>query len=221
MTRSESIAKLAAALAAAQGEMTAIVKDKTAKVQTKSGASYSFDYADLGSVLDAVKPALNKHGIALLQPGRVEGDKVITETVLAHSSGEWISSEFAVKPDDLSPQKVGSALTYGRRYALSAMIGVFSEEDDDGNAASGNERTVQRKAPTSAPRPAAKPLDTKGALQVLVVDVYADRIRRAKDLAELENVAADLKKDGQLTATDLEKLRDEYALRHEALKVAA
>lgn len=212
MTRSESIAKLAAALAAAQGEMTAIVKDKTAKVQTKAGGAYSFDYADLGSVLDAVKPALNKHGIALLQPGRVENDKVITETILAHSSGEWIASDFAVKPDDLSPQKVGSALTYGRRYALSAMIGVFSEEDDDGNAASGNERQVQRKAPP-APRPPP---------QVSPADVFVDRFRKAKDLAELENVAADLKKNAQaVSAPDLERLRDEYAARHEALKVAA
>ena len=220
MTRSESIAKLAAALAAAQGEMTPIVKDKTAKVRgkTRDGTpfEYSFDYADLGSVLDAVKPALNKNGIALMQSARVESDKIVVETMIAHASGEWVSSELAVKPDDMTPQKVGSALTYGRRYALSAALGVTSEEDDDGNAAQGNEREVNRRAPAKpAPKPASKTLH-----QVFVVDVYADRIRRAKDLAELENVAADLKKDAQLTAPDLERLRDEYALRHEALKGA-
>jgi hypothetical protein len=146
MKTSESIAKIADALAKAQIEMGRVVKDKTAKVQTKAGGSYSFDYADLASVLDVVKPALAKHGIAVVQAAALEGDKVNVETRLLHSSGEWIESALAVKPEDTAPQKIGSAITYARRYALSCMVGVASEEDDDGNAAEGNRATTETKA---------------------------------------------------------------------------
>jgi hypothetical protein len=146
MKTSDSIAKIADALAKAQIEMGRVVKDKTAKVQTKAGGSYSFDYADLASVLDVVKPALAKHGIAVVQAAALEGDKVNVETRLLHSSGEWIESALAVKPEDIAPQKIGSAITYARRYALSCMVGVASEEDDDGNAAEGNRATTETRA---------------------------------------------------------------------------
>lgn len=145
MRTSEHIKEIAGALAKAQAEMGRVLRDKTAKVQTKTGGSYSFDYADLASVLDVVKAALSKNGIAVIQAAGIEGDKVHVETRLAHASGEWIESTLAIKPDDLSPQKIGSAVTYARRYALSAMVGVASEEDDDGNAAEGNHATTTRR----------------------------------------------------------------------------
>jgi hypothetical protein len=148
---SESIKEIAGALAKAQAEMGRVVKDKTAKVQMKTGGSYSFDYADLASVLDAVKPALAKHGIAVVQTAALEGDKVAVETRLIHASGEWLESTLAVKPEDVAPQKIGSAITYARRYALSCMVGVASEEDDDGNAAQGNHATTQARARPAPP----------------------------------------------------------------------
>lgn len=143
MKHSDSIKDISGALAKAQSEMGRVLRDKTAKVQTKTGGSYSFDYADLASVLDVVKPALTKHGIAVIQGVSTEAAAVIVETRLVHESGEWIESALTLKPDDMAPQKVGSAITYARRYALSSMVGVASEEDDDANAAEGNSRQIE------------------------------------------------------------------------------
>jgi len=156
---SESVKTIAAALASAQAEMGKIVKDKTAKVQTKTGGSYSFDYADLASMLDVVKPALAKHSIALVQAASVSDGALVVDTRLLHASGEWIESSLAMKPDDTSPQKVGSAITYARRYSLACLVGVASEdEDDDGNAAQGNTAQVARRvAPAAAPVPGDRP----------------------------------------------------------------
>jgi hypothetical protein len=154
MRQSEAVKEIGGALAKAQAEMGRVLRDKTAKVPTKSGGSYSFDYADLASVLDVVKPALAKHGIAVVQAAGIEGDRVTVETRLLHASGEWLESTLAMKPDDLSPQKIGSAVTYARRYALSSMVGVASEEDDDGNGAQGNNAETKGRAAT-------KPVESK------------------------------------------------------------
>jgi len=171
VNRSESIAAVAGAMAKARAEFQPIVKDKTANVQTRAGVSYSFDYADLGTVLDAVTPALTKNGIAVLQAARVDGDKVIVETMLAHSSGEWLSSDLAVRPDDLTPQKVGGAITYARRYALSAMVGVFSEADDDGNHASGNDARTARREPRRQDSTARKAADIVAQVEAAAVPI--------------------------------------------------
>ena len=159
MNTSESVKTIAAALAAAQAEMGKIVKDKTAKVQTSTGGGYSFDYADLASMLDVVKPALAKHSIALVQAASVHDGSVVLDSRLLHSSGEWIESSLALKPGDTSPQKVGSAITYARRYSLACLVGVASEdEDDDGNAAQGNTAQVtHRTPPVTAPVPGDRP----------------------------------------------------------------
>ncbi len=214
MTHSESIKEVAAALAKAQAGIRNAAQDKT-------NPAFKSKYADLASVWEACRHHLSANGIAVVQAPAADGPKVTVTTILAHSSGEWLSCDLTVTADKGTAQGIGSAITYARRYGLSSMVGVApgddiaDEGDDDGNVASGR----QAPPPKAAPKPAPKPLDA--ARQVLVVDVYADRIRRAKDLAELENVAAELKRDQQLTAPDLDKLRDEYALRHEALKVAA
>lgn len=103
----------------------------------KKGASNPFfksKYADLNSVLEAVKEALNSNGITILQPhfSNERGDFV--STVLLHESGEWISSETRLevaKKND--PQALGSSITYARRYGLQSLVGLPAE-DDDGNA---------------------------------------------------------------------------------------
>jgi hypothetical protein len=141
MHQSAEIGKLATALAKAQGEMGGAAKDA-------KNPHFNSRYADLQAVVDACKP-LAAVGLAVLQPVKAEGAKVTVTTLLAHESGEWISEDLTMTAKDASPQAVGSAITYGRRYGLLAMVGL-APEDDDGNAA-------QPTKPSAPPRPAAKP----------------------------------------------------------------
>jgi len=144
---SPSIGKLTDALAKAQGEMKGAAKDAT-------NPHFRSKYPTLASVCDACDP-LAKHGIAYLQPTRAEGIHVTVTTMLAHSSGEWIAQDLTLTAGQNTPQAVGSAITYGRRYGLAAMVGI-APEDDDGEAA--EPRNATPLAP-SAPKPTkpAKP----------------------------------------------------------------
>ncbi len=148
MNTSETIAAIAAALSAAQSEMQNPVKDRVARVRSDKvpGGEYTYNYADLSSVLDAVRPSLAKNGIALVQDPIVAGDQLSVTTRLIHSSGEWIENVLTTGIDpNAKIQTLGSGITYLRRYALQALVGVVAEEDDDGNAAQGqNAQTQQR-----------------------------------------------------------------------------
>lgn len=128
-TRSGSIAALAAALAKAQGEMEGAAKANV-------NPHFKSKYADLASVWDACRAPLSKNGLSILQPVKANGASVTVTTILAHSSGEWIEESLTMTAAQNTPQGVGSAITYGRRYGLAAMVGI-APEDDDGNAASG------------------------------------------------------------------------------------
>ena len=151
MNRSESIKELATALAKAQGEMKHAIKE-TANV------FYRSKYADLASVVDASRPALVKNGLSVVQ--FTEGN--ILYTMLLHTSGEWIGGHIELKPmrqvkdkgweESHDPQSYGSCITYARRYAMAAITGVATE-DDDGNAATGKQGyTVQPEdVPTGDP----------------------------------------------------------------------
>lgn len=136
-TRSASIAALAAALAKAQGEMEGAAKGNI-------NPHFKSKYADLASVWDACREPLSKHGLSILQPVKADGPQVTVTTILAHSSGEWIEESLTMTAQQNTPQGVGSAITYGRRYGLASMVGI-APEDDDGNAASGQGQQ-QRKA---------------------------------------------------------------------------
>jgi ERF superfamily len=126
-TRSESIAALGAALAKAQGEMAAAAK-------ANLNPHFQSRYADLASIWDACRVPLSKNGLAVLQPVSAEGARVSVRTLLVHASGEWIGETLTITALQNTPQGIGSAVTYARRYALAAMIGV-APDDDDGNAA--------------------------------------------------------------------------------------
>jgi hypothetical protein len=144
MSQSESVASIAAALAKAQGEMTAPKKDRTAKIASDKG-KYEYSYADLASVIDCVRQALSKNGLSFTQTTGITERGMALETKLLHSSGEWISSSYPL-PAAGRPQEMGSALTYARRYSLCAMLGIAAEDDDDGNAAQ-QAKPAQQKAP--------------------------------------------------------------------------
>lgn len=136
---SPSIAKISDALAKAQGEFLAVSKDAE-NPAFKRGNKVS-TYADIASVITATRPALTKNGLAIIQSprsGLVEGARcVIITTMLSHSSGEWMADELAWPIEKgFTAHAVGSAVTYGRRYAMQSFLGVAAE-DDDGNAATG------------------------------------------------------------------------------------
>ena len=123
MNTSEQISELAAALAAAQGAMKNAVMNRT-------NPHFKSRYADLAAIWDAARQPLSANGLAVVQ---TIGDGVL-HTRLLHTSGQWIASEHPL-PMAGRPQEIGSALTYARRYSLSALIGIAADEDDDANAA--------------------------------------------------------------------------------------
>lgn len=142
MDKSESINELATALSKAQGEMSAAKKDTT-------NPFFKSKYADLSSVWDAARTPLTKNGLSVVQTTNpTDGKSMELVTTLIHSSGQWIKGTMVMLPTKQDPQGMGSCLTYMRRYALSAILGI-SQEDDDANA------TVSRPVPTPL---AQKPL---------------------------------------------------------------
>jgi hypothetical protein len=129
MQTSEQINELAAALSKAQGAIVGAVKDS-------ANPFFKSSYADLASVWDACRDQLAANGLCVIQTVTASDTGVAVTTMLAHSSGQWVKDTLPLNPKDGSPQAVGSAITYGRRYALAAIAGV-AQIDDDGNAASG------------------------------------------------------------------------------------
>jgi len=123
MKTSEQISELAAALAVAQGMMENAIMNRT-------NPHFKTKYADLAAVLNAARKPLSANGLAIVQ---TIGDGIL-HTRLLHTSGQWIASEHPL-PMSGKPQEIGSALTYARRYSLSALIGIAADEDDDANVA--------------------------------------------------------------------------------------
>ena len=128
-TMSETVGKIASALAKAQSGMTMIECNS-------NNPFFNSKYASLASVLETALPALNKHGIATIQGSRycTNTNGFYVTTTLMHSSGEWIKSEIRMPIGKKDAHGVGAAVTYGRRYLLSAMTGI-AQADDDGNGA--------------------------------------------------------------------------------------
>ena len=141
MKRSDSIKEMALALVKAQAEIKAAVKDST-------NPHFRSKYADLGSVIEAVKAPLLKNGIVFIQPVGFSETGVSVETILLHTSGEWIGETLHVPVSKQDAQGVGSAISYGRRYGLQSICGVPAE-DDDGNAATASTNKVSRITPNA------------------------------------------------------------------------
>jgi len=129
MNKSEQINELATALAKAQGQMGGATKDST-------NPHYNSRYADLASVVEAIRGPFAEHGLSFVQlPSPSEKQEVLIETVLLHNSGQWISNLVAMPVTKADAHGVKSAGTYARRMGLEAISGVAAVEDDDGNAA--------------------------------------------------------------------------------------
>jgi hypothetical protein len=149
MKMSESITEVAKALVAAQSEF------ETATMNATNPFLMS-RYADLGAVIEAVRPALSKHGLTFVQPASMADGVVTVETVVLHESGEYIaesiSLEATAEKGKSAAQVAGSIITYLRRYGLSAMLGVYADEDNDGAepTKSASPKRTPQQAPTQA-----------------------------------------------------------------------
>ena len=133
MNSSPEIKDLATAMAKFQAELKPAIKGNT-------NPYFKSRYADLQACWDCCREALVKNGLSVVQGSRESNGEIVTvDTRLMHASGQWIESSLTMKPAKADPQGVGSAVTYARRYALSAILGIVADEDDDGNAATHNE----------------------------------------------------------------------------------
>lgn len=195
MRTSETIGKISAAFVAAQSDMNGLRKDG-------KNPFFSSNYITLDSILEYVRPILTHHGIALLQTnsGVIQNHDadiigLTVTTRLQHASGEWIENDVSLpviprvdrsgKALPLDPQSLGSGLTYGRRYALTALLGIGAEVDDDGNAAS---RTKEFKQPASKPALAPAPKTEVPLLQQFreqVIRLWGDKVGADKNQQKL------------------------------------
>ena len=154
MEHSEQLGELAAALAKAQGQMVGAVKDA-------DNPFFKAKYADLASIWDACRVPLSTHGLSVVQTTELGADVTVTTTLL-HASGQWLRGHLQMTPTKHDPQGVGSCLTYARRYALAAMVGICSV-DDDGEAAAGRGEKSPPTAPPRRPGPARPPTGAAAA----------------------------------------------------------
>jgi hypothetical protein len=167
MLKSETIGELAKALATAQGKIQNAKKDS-------ENPFFKSKYADLAAVREACQGPFAENGLAVIQTPKttITEDATIIglETLLCHSSGEWVSEELSAIPVKTDPQGIGSCITYLRRYALASFAGVASE-DDDGNAAShsnGSQTVNKPRAKAAAAEPTPDEAEITALKQALV-----------------------------------------------------
>jgi len=178
--RSRNIGDLVLALFKAQGEFPDIDRNRTVTVQPRSGGQpYQFKYATLSAIIDAIRKPLSANGLAYTQiiSHDIESGFYILTTTL-YCGEQYLSSKTPIIIEGSSNQQFGSALTYMKRYALAAILGIAADEDDDGNAADGNEiKAVKDKAPkVTAPDPISSGLTQK---QHDIQQRYKDNIEKA------------------------------------------
>jgi hypothetical protein len=147
--QTENTNELAAALAKAQGAMENAKFDRT-------NPHFRNRYASLAAVVDAIRKPLSDNGLSYTQTTEIRENGFVLVTTLRHSSGQWIASEYPLpmakggtKDDGIKPQELGSALSYARRYSLSALACISSEEDDDAEGSQQNGQTNSKPAPKS------------------------------------------------------------------------
>ena len=182
MQQSESILELATALCSAQAEMGGAVKDS-------NNPFFKSNYADLTSVIKVIKEPFAKHGLSFVQlpVTSVGGNGIGVATMLMHSSGQWIKSEYLLPMDKVTPQGAGSAITYARRYALQALVGIPSVDDD-------SEMAMYRNDPAPVVEQAApqKRVDKKQVQEIVALIVSAEITGETSLLIEaLEEIKKD------------------------------
>lgn len=183
--QSAEIGELAKALSNFQGSVKQPKLNKCVTVKTKTGGSYNFQYADLGACIAAAAPELQKNGLAVIQT--IQGQLLVT--TLSHSTGQFINSMLPLHQATLFSaefQSIGSMITYLKRYAYCAILGIVADDDDDANAACGNQVNYNEKGKAAAQtqQPAQTQRKTgftgaqlKKALEVIEEKQNADELR--------------------------------------------
>jgi hypothetical protein len=140
MQQSENLNELAAALAAAQGKFEAIERNREVEVKKDGKSLYKFSYTTLDAIVDVVRGPLSENGLSYIQGVEGSQNGSVVETMLLHASGQWIRTITPVHVGGSSDraQAFGSGVTYAKRYGLTAILGIVSDDDDDGNQADGN-----------------------------------------------------------------------------------
>lgn len=138
MRESSDIAQIAAALVRAQAVLDSPPRNREVLVRTKTGGTYTFRYATLDKIMETIRAALGGNGLCVLQPIVSTQRGPVLVTRLLHESGQWMECEIPLPTLGDSLQDFGSAVSYVRRYAVSAMLNITADEDDDGNTAAGN-----------------------------------------------------------------------------------
>jgi hypothetical protein len=154
---SEKIDQIAEALIAVQSEMGTVTKEN-------ENPYFKSKYADLAAVHRLCMPILTKNGLCVSQVCAPSEKGVKIVTLLLHKSGQYLGSELEMIPTKMDPQGIGSAITYARRYALMAIIGLVAEEDDDGNAASTPPQKYNAPKKYHTPTPKSNATSTFGEL---------------------------------------------------------
>lgn len=206
----EPINEIAAALAKAQSKLTAPPRNREVEVVSKrTGGKYKFKYATLDSIIEHVRAPLTENGLWFTQTLANGDGKYRLVTQLIHASGQRIVSETPILADSADNQAFGSALTYMKRYSLSALLGIAADEDDDANEADGNtvesskDRAPAMKAKLATVVGEAKPLPEK--LRTRAIEIY-EALRQAKTPAERDRIRT-------LNAKDIAAI-DEIDTRH-------
>jgi hypothetical protein len=211
---------LAQALATLMTKLPEIKKVSEAKVETKGGGSYKYTYADLAQISRVLLPILGECGLSFItKPTMTDDGRMVLAYKLLHVTGQSEDGQYPL-PTGGTPQSMGSAITYARRYCLCAVTGVAPDEDDDGAAAQANyHHQAARPAPQPEPqweRPAPEPVtDQAWATKFETRVAAADSEGKLKGLYEELCVKFDI---GQLTPTDREVLGKLVALRKTELE---
>ena len=175
MQHSESIAKLAAAMVKAQKEMQNASKDA-------KNPHFKSSFASLPSVIDATRPVLNAHGLAVIQLPGFEDGALTMETILTHESGEWLSGVSGSPLQKQDPQGIGSAITYLRRYSLAALTAIGQEDDDAEGACRGPSPEVKRLTSELVAlydeHEEAMPMDVQKATNAAISSGNIDRLKK-------------------------------------------
>lgn len=178
MNQSEQINELAAALSKAQGVMQNATMNRT-------NPHFKSKYADLSSVLDAIRAPLSANGLSIVQTMQT-GDRYITlRTTLMHSSGQFIVTEYPL-PITPKPHEMGSALTYARRYSVAALVCNSADEDDDGNIAM-TAKPQNGQAPTAQSKISEKEVNELRSL-IDQKETDAEKVCRHFKLASLVDI---------------------------------
>jgi hypothetical protein len=201
MKMSDDIKEFAVAFSKAQGLMKNASKDA-------SNPFFKSSYASLASVIEALREPFAANGLSFSQPCRVHTDgSIIVETMIIHSSGQYIMGEITGKPVKNDPQSVGSLISYLKRYLLQAMVGIASE-DDDSEAAMGRGSNHDHKVNQSKNTPVPKATENKLVTEFKsklssITKNYSDKEKLDRILKEF-----DIKSSKEIPSLSEDNLRD-------------